>query len=176
MLLVIAAAQRTPRAGPSNVARKPSPRLFTSWPRNRLICVRTASSWRSSSARHCRSPSSAARFVEIDDVGEQHRRQHAIGLGFAARACQKLLGFADDAVDQVGFPERVVINAGQFDELRSGDMVGDVASRLDRDAGVAGAMQDQVGTRIVGSMWRASTSPLIRRQAIAAAGLALCRS
>jgi hypothetical protein len=60
----IAGAQRTARAGPSKVARKPSPVCFTSRPRNRMSCWRTISLCCSSVARHMRSPSAAARFVE----------------------------------------------------------------------------------------------------------------
>ena len=37
----IAVAQRTPRAGPSNVARNPSPIVLISRPRYRAICERT---------------------------------------------------------------------------------------------------------------------------------------
>ena len=63
-LSAIIVAQRTARAGPSNVARNPSPRFFTSRPRNRDNWWRTISSWRSSNARHARSPNAAACFVE----------------------------------------------------------------------------------------------------------------
>ena len=44
-------AQRIARCGPSNIARKPSPDVFTSWPRKRLSCKRTMASCASSSAR-----------------------------------------------------------------------------------------------------------------------------
>ena len=37
---IAANAQRTARAGPSNVARNPSPIVFTSWPPNRGSCLR----------------------------------------------------------------------------------------------------------------------------------------
>src|SRR4051794_40268294 len=57
-------AQRTPRAGPSNVARKPSPVCLTSRPPKRESWRRTSSSWRASRSRQRLSPSSAARSVE----------------------------------------------------------------------------------------------------------------
>ena len=44
----IAIAQRIARCGPSNIARKPSPDVFTSRPRNRTSCARTTASCASS--------------------------------------------------------------------------------------------------------------------------------
>ncbi len=58
------AAHRIARAGPSNVARKPSPVRFTSRPRWRSSAWRNSASWRSRRNRHPRSPISAARRVE----------------------------------------------------------------------------------------------------------------
>jgi hypothetical protein len=68
----------------------------------------------------------------------------------------------------IGFVVRDVIDARQFDELRAGNMVGDIAAGVDRNASIAGAVQNQC-------------RDLDRRQYVAgvdlaAAGLALCRS
>src|SRR6516165_9765053 len=60
----IAIAQRIARCGPSNIARKPSPEVFTSRPRKRASCERTTASCASSNACQSRSPISAARRVE----------------------------------------------------------------------------------------------------------------
>ena len=53
-----------PRAGPSNVARNPSPVVLISLPRNAVSSRRTAASCASSSSVQRRSPSAAARSVE----------------------------------------------------------------------------------------------------------------
>ena len=60
-----ASAQRTPRPGPSNVARMPSPVLFTSLPRCRSTVCFARRSCASSSSRQRRSPISIARVVEF---------------------------------------------------------------------------------------------------------------
>ncbi len=52
------------RAGPSNIARKPSPEVLTSRPRNRASCDRTTASCASSNACQSRSPIFAAVCVE----------------------------------------------------------------------------------------------------------------
>src|SRR5215210_40764 len=59
-----ACAHRIARAGPSKLAKNPSPAVSFSSPRNRLSSRRTRAWWRSSRSRHAASPSSAARSVE----------------------------------------------------------------------------------------------------------------
>ena len=71
----IACAQRTARAGPSNVAKNPSPAVSISVPRYRPIIARTAAWCRSSSTFHAPSPSAASLLGRADDVGEEHRRR-----------------------------------------------------------------------------------------------------
>ena len=75
-----ASAQRIARAGPSKLARKPSPAVSISLPRKRSSWRRTAAWCASSSSRQRRSPSSVALLGRADDVCEQHRRQHSVGL------------------------------------------------------------------------------------------------
>ena len=65
----IAIAQRIARCGPSNIARKPSPDVFTSRPRKRASCDRTTASCASSNACQSRSPISAARRVRTFPPG-----------------------------------------------------------------------------------------------------------
>ena len=92
----IAAAHRMARAGPSNVARKPSPSDFTSCPRKRANSLRTALLWASRRSRQ--------RFVAnvfrplrgTDDVGHQHRRQNAFDLDLGRRAGQEFHDMAND--------------------------------------------------------------------------------
>ena len=71
-------------------------------------------SWRSSSSRQRWSPSSAAVLGGVDDVGEEHRREHALGLGLGARAGEELLDLAERQLG-VLVPGDVVV-AGQLDE------------------------------------------------------------
>jgi hypothetical protein len=59
----IASAHRTARAGPSNVAKNPSPAVSTSTPRNRTSNPRTTAWCRSIICRHAWSPYVAARSV-----------------------------------------------------------------------------------------------------------------
>jgi hypothetical protein len=54
--VAIAMTQRIARCGPSNIARKPSPDVFTSRPRKRASCDRTTASFASSNACQSRSP------------------------------------------------------------------------------------------------------------------------
>ncbi len=61
---VIAMAQRTARAGPSNEAKKPSPAVSISTPRYRASSLRTVAWCRNTTSRQRRSPCSAARRVD----------------------------------------------------------------------------------------------------------------
>ena len=84
------------------------PKCFTSRPRNRAKCSRTVWSCWSSSARHSRSPSSAARRVDFDDIGEHDGRQYAIRRGFAAaRTGQELFDRVDDAIAVTGIGKMI---------------------------------------------------------------------
>ena len=114
------AAQRIARAGPSKVARKPSPVRLTSRPRWRSSARRKSASWRSSRTRQSRSPSSAARSVEPHDVGEQHGREHAVGLALVALAGEELLDLADD--DLAVAQREHVVAALELDEARVRDV------------------------------------------------------
>ena len=91
----IAQAHRIARAGPSNVARKPSPAIRTSLPRNRSSRSRT-SAWCS---REERRPAPVAELGGVlgraDDVREEHGREHAVRLAPAARAGQELLDLVE---------------------------------------------------------------------------------
>src|ERR1700692_2998813 len=70
----MAQAQRTPRAGPSKVARMPSPVDLTSRPRNRATIAKL-------SGLLCRT----------DDVSKEHRGKHAVDRDRRPRARQELL-------------------------------------------------------------------------------------
>jgi len=59
-----ASAQRIAIAGPSNADSAPSPMCLTTRPPCSETVRSTSASWRSSTSRHARSPSSAARVVE----------------------------------------------------------------------------------------------------------------
>ena len=66
-----------------------------------------------------------------DDVGEEHGREHAIGLGDAALAGHELLDLGEDRF-RVAHP-REVVAPGHLDEAGPRDPLGEVATALDRD-------------------------------------------
>ena len=118
---------------------------------------RTSAWWRSSSSRQPRSPSSAA-FGGADDVGEEDRRQHAVGLGAPGRRrrCRstKPRSRSSDAIrSRRG---TACAAAGQLDEARARDLLGGpAASSIGRRSSRRGGGRAS-GTRIVGSTWRTS--------------------
>src|SRR5262249_48468889 len=60
-------------------------------------------------------PSSVAKLRRpsrrVDDVSEQHRRQHPIELGFATGAGQKLLDLVDNPISNVAFVHGIMVYA-----------------------------------------------------------------
>jgi hypothetical protein len=74
--------------------------------------------------------------------GEQHRGEHAVGLGTAADAGQELLDLVQDR-RRVTRPHHV-IGAWQLDEPGAGDPIRDVPPLVDIDAGVVRSI-DQDG-------------------------------
>ena len=81
----IAHAQRTARAGPSNVARNPSPvdpDLLAAVALE--LASRTSRWWSASSCRPAPVAELGGALGRADDVGEEHGREHAIGLAVLA--------------------------------------------------------------------------------------------
>jgi len=74
----IAIAQRIARCGPSNIARKPSPEVFTSRPRKRASCERTTAVVRIKQSVPVAVADLRRPARRVHDVGEQHRGQHPI--------------------------------------------------------------------------------------------------
>src|SRR5262249_26067496 len=79
-------------------------------------------------------------FRRADDVGEQDRREHAIGFG-RTNAGEELLDLVDDR-GAVAYRRDVVL-PGQLDELRAGDVLGHVAGVPDPRDAVADTMDDE---------------------------------
>ena len=75
---MMACAQRTARAGPSKVARKPSPIVLTSRPRNRAIWLRTSASCRSRIVRPFTIAVCCRLSGGVDDVGKQDGGQQSV--------------------------------------------------------------------------------------------------
>ncbi len=118
------------RAGPSKVAKKPSPAVSISRPRN---------------ARELRAHEAVVALDEIvplavaeldrllrraDDVGEEHRREHAVDLrllpsSLGPDAVQELRDRFDDLV---GVDPGRVVDPGQLDQLRAGNALSEVAT------------------------------------------------
>ena len=93
---MMAPAQRTARAGPSKVARNPSPSVLISRPRKRPISPRTILSCWSRSARQRAIAHLLGAAGGIDDVREQDRGQHPVGLALGVRAGEELLDLVGD--------------------------------------------------------------------------------
>ena len=129
----MAMAQRTARAGPSNVARNPSPTTLTSFPPNRSSCRRTTRLWSASR----RLPADVAELGgasrRSDDVGEQDRREHSPRIGRGSDTRDEVLDLRHDRFLVAG-PDQVV-GSGQLDVSGVGNVLGEVAAVLDAEAG-----------------------------------------
>jgi hypothetical protein len=77
---VMAAGHRMARAGPSNIARKPSPVVFTSRPRKYFSALRTIRLCSAIRFRHRPSPISAARY-RLFERGIELPEAEALGYG-----------------------------------------------------------------------------------------------
>ena len=92
----IACAHRTARAGPSNDAKKPSPAVSISVPRNRVSSARTVVVVPLDSSRHARSPSARQLRRRVRDVGEQHGGEHAVEVALL------IVDAVEEALDRSG--------------------------------------------------------------------------
>ena len=121
-------AQRTARAGPSKVARKPSPSVLTSSAAvARELARGRARGGASSSSRQRRSPTLGRALGRADDVGEQDGRQHALGRAAGARAGDDSSSSSDQRVGVV--EEDDALAARQLDKPCAGHVVTDVTRR-----------------------------------------------
>src|SRR6185437_3664553 len=133
-------AQRTARAGPSKVAKNPSPAVFTSRPRNAANSLRTIAWCRSSNPHHAWSPTREV-LGRPHNVREQHSRKHAIHVAYRAYARQERLHLVEYGI-LVAYPWQVVV-AGQLDEARTGNACGHPASFREVHVTVVRAVYDQ---------------------------------
>ena len=76
-----------------------------------------------------------------DDIGEQDRGQHPIGHRHRPHAGDEILDFRRDGVAPA--TQGNVVHAGQLDQFRIVDVLGQIAAVLDDDQPVAAAMQDE---------------------------------
>jgi hypothetical protein len=85
---------------------------------------------------------------EAHDVGEEHRRQHAVGLGLVPAAARPEVGQERlDGAVELGGPsvDREVPEARQLQELGLRHPLGQEARRVDRHELVLGTMEHQRG-------------------------------
>ena len=101
-------AQRIARAGPSKMARKPSPIVFTSRPRWRASSRRTVASWRSSSVSPAPVAEPAAMSVEPTMSVKRTVASALSGFAAAAAADQELLDLVEEGVLVAGECEVVL--------------------------------------------------------------------
>jgi hypothetical protein len=86
-----------------------------------------------------------------DDVGEEDRREHPVGLEQRADAGQEALDLRHDRV-LVARPDEVV-DAGQFDQRRSGDLAGEIAPVVDGETrGLRAVAVEAAGPRRSGRL------------------------
>ena len=105
-------AQEIARAGPSKVAKKPSPAVSSSWPRKRASSRRTRTWWSCRRSRQARSPLGRP-LGRAHDVREQNGGQHGVGHGLDLRPREEGLDLAGHVLEAVDF-ERL----GASDPLR----------------------------------------------------------
>src|SRR5256885_9309884 len=85
----------------------------------------------------------AGSFRGTDDVGEENRGEHSIGLGRLANSCEELLDLRNDLVAAVD-PESVV-DSGQFDVAGIAERSSKPAAVLDVANTVIGAVEHERG-------------------------------
>src|SRR5438067_8763465 len=86
-------------------------------------------------AQRCRS------LRRTDDVGEKNGREHSIRLQCRADASEKLLDLVENVLLIAGPGQ--VIDAGELDELRTGNALRDIAALPNICVQVAGAVEDE---------------------------------
>ena len=134
-------AQRTARAGPSNVARNPSPAVPISRPAYRASCSRTRAWWARRTSAHAASVSSAARAVE-PTMSVNRTVASTRSLSGRVRAPVRNCSISPTTASASADPGQMVV-AGELHERRSGDAFGEVPARLDGDHPVARAVDDE---------------------------------
>ena len=168
----IAQPQRTARAGPSKLAKKPSPAVSTSRPRKRSSCRRTREWCRSSIAAASPGRLLGGALGRAYDVAEQHRGKDAVRLRLLPGSRLPDLG---QEAPHLGLHllrilrEVEVGAAGDLDELGARD-----APAIQRASGgttpSAVPWTISVGMRIAGSTGRTSISLFIATSASSAPG------
>ena len=136
-----AAAQCTARAGPSKVARMPSPSCLTTRPRYSATIWLMVWSWSSRNSTPGIVAAGSELFGGGDDVGEQDRRQDPI-------VCDDRLGFSQEPFDlgkdRGRIPqEELVLGAGQLDKSRPRDPTSRGPARLHVNEPVVAAVQHE---------------------------------
>ncbi len=119
-------AQRTARAGPSKVARIPSPVELDPLP---SMALELAPADRFVVAEQLPPPAIAYRdgvLGRVHDVGEQHRRQHPVAMCAAVGSGQEVFDLVELGVSAAR-PARMVV-AGDLHETGARDVPGDVAA------------------------------------------------
>ena len=171
----MASAQWAARAGPSNVARTSSPRRLTSRPWKRATSRRVSSSKRSSSRRQPESPRSTACSVEATMSANRTVASTRSAGGPVPRAGQELLDLAQDRprcrrtrrCDRRPPPRRSARR-----ECRRPAPARPRRRRL----GSSVRCSTSVGTETARRMDDTSMAAAIRISAVAAPGVAHCRS
>src|SRR5689334_20886982 len=75
------------------------------------------------------------------DVGEKHRREHAIAFPGWLGSGQQLFDLVDDPIASLRPPG--VVHTRKFDEMRAWNMLGQISALFDRCVAVADAVHDE---------------------------------
>ena len=75
----------------------------------------------------------------VDEVGEQHRGEHAVGLDVGGRAGHELLDLGDDRVDLPDHHD--VVDAVELHQSCIGEVLGEPTRLPDVDGAIAAAVQ-----------------------------------
>ena len=168
---------RNARAGVSKTASTPSPVDFTHRP-----CHCSTAPARSVVPVEQRTPARRPCRVQVgraDDVGEQRRRQRALPVPDRSRRRGREL--RDERLDRVehlvGVDPGDVIDAGDLDEPRGRDVLGEESAVLDRDLPIVRLGARRASARgSAGSTARTSICEFISMSARTAPGLAAARA
>ena len=115
-------------AGPSNVAKMPSPAMSTSRPRKRATWARTRRSCLVEQFLPGAIPELRRLRRRADDVGEEEGGEHAIGLHVCLNTRQEALDLVEQRFS-VTLPGEVVVS-GQLDHTRPGNLLSHEARPL----------------------------------------------
>ena len=161
---MIACAQRIARAGPSNVAKKPSPAVSTSRPSNRSELAPHGGVVLLDEVAPAPVPELRRLRGRADEIGEEHGGEHAIAACLPRATRQELPNLGDRLV---WVEPRDVIVRRSSTYVAPANRPSEKARVLHVTHLSPAAWTMSVGTLIAGTTWRTSMSNAMRMNASA---------